>query len=256
MVEDLNKLYDKYNKKEFIHPDPYEFVEQYSKKEDKEIVGLIASSFAVGNVFQIIKFLNSVFDVMNKQPYNFFMNVTEDEIDSKFRGFYYRYYKDIHIIEFFLNIKKVVAKYGSLELWVMDNYSESDETFFPLFKKLSADFNLSSALIPKSSGNSAFKRLALYFRWMVREDNVDVGLWGSLPAPKLIIPLDIHMTNVSKILGFTTSSANSMSNVLKITKEFAKLNPDDPVKWDFALSRLGIHPDLGYNELVDLIRSH
>ncbi|MGL1893921.1 MAG: TIGR02757 family protein [Spirochaetaceae bacterium] len=256
MINDLDKLYDKYNKKEYIHPDPFEMVCNFNNKNDQEIVGLIASSFAVGNVFQILKFLKSVFDQMGNRPYDFFKNCSEPDIETKFKGFYYRYYKDVHIIEFFVNIKKVVVKYESLENWVMDNYNKDDETFFPLFKRLSAEFNLSSPLIPKSSGNSAFKRLALYFRWMVREDRVDLGLWKGLPASKLIIPLDIHMTNISKILGFTKSASNSMSNVLKITKEFANLNPDDPVKWDFALSRLGIHPDLDYEELVDLIRSN
>ncbi|MBN2617398.1 MAG: TIGR02757 family protein [Spirochaetales bacterium] len=252
MIEDLNKLYEKYNRPEYIHPDPFEFVLRYTGKEDREIVGLIASSFAVGNVFQILKFLESVFVKMGDSPYSFFLNSTDDDIKEIFKGFYYRYYKDKEIIEFFLNIRRVVTTFGSLESWVKSLDNEESDNYLPLFVNISRDFNLSSALIPKATGNSAFKRLALYFRWMVRKDEVDLGLWVSLDPKKLIIPLDIHMMSISKILGFTKSSANSRNNVVKITDRFRSLNPDDPVKWDFSLSRLGIHPDLNYKELIDL----
>ena len=252
MINDLNKLYEKYNREEFIHPDPFEFIGRYDKKEDKEVVGLIAASFAIGNVFQILKFIESILKVMGPSPSDFLKSESDENIESKFKGFYYRYFKDYHIIEFFINIKRVIVTYDSLEGWVQHHDDNESDTYFPLFKKLSADFNLSSALIPKSSGNSAFKRLALYFRWMVRKDNIDLGLWSTLSPGKLVVPMDIHMTNISKILGFTTSSTNSMSNALKVTRAFRALDTDDPVKWDFALSRLGIHPDLNYKELIDL----
>lgn len=253
MIDDLNRLYDKYNRVEFIHPDPFEFVGQFEKKEDKEVVGLIAASFAVGNVFQILKFVQSVLDVMGSSPSLFLKESSIEELNSKFSGFYYRYYKDFHIIEFFVNIRRVLIAYGSLEGWVLNHVDDDSDTYFPLFKRLSADFNLSSALIPKSTGNSAFKRLALFFRWMVREDSIDLGLWSSLTTKKLVVPMDIHMTNICKILGFTKSSTNSMSNALKVTRAFQVLDAEDPVKWDFALSRLGIHPDLNYKELFDSI---
>lgn len=252
MTKDLDKLYNKYNNSDYIHPDPYEFVLRYKNKHDQEVVGLIASSFAVGNVFQILKFLESIFKKMGESPYEYLLNVTTLNIEKDFKGFYYRYYKDYHITEFFINISRVLKEYGSIENWVIFNLDDESDTYFPLFKRLSADFNLSSALIPKSSGNSAFKRLALFFRWMVRDDGLDLGLWKTLTPSKLIIPLDIHMLSISKILGFTNSSSNSMSNALKITGEFRKLSPEDPVRWDFSLSRLGIHPDLNYEELISL----
>lgn len=252
MINDLDRLYVKYNNENYIHPDPYEFVLRYKNKNDQEVVGLIASSFAVGNVFQILKFLESVFKKMGESPYQYLLNTSEQDIETGFKGFYYRYYKDFHITEFFKNISRVLKEHDNIENWVVSKMDDDSDTYFPLFKRLSADFNLSSALIPKSTGNSAFKRLALFFRWMVRDDDLDLGLWKKLTPRKLIIPLDIHMMSISKILGFTTSSANSMSNVLKITAEFRKLNPDDPVKWDFSLSRLGIHPDLDYEELINL----
>lgn len=253
MLDDLNRLYDKYNKKSYIHPDPYECVLRYTNKADMEVVGLIASSFAVGNVFQILKIIDNILDVMGDSPAKFLTETDEDTIADLFAGFYYRYYKDHHIIEFLLAIRSVLIEFGDIEVWVDTLIEESDEDYFPLFKRMSERFNLSSALIPKASGNSAFKRLALFFRWMVREDAVDIGIWKSLDSAKLIVPLDIHMMSICKILGFTNSSANSRSNAIKITKAFAELDKSDPVKWDFALSRLGIHPELSYQELIDLI---
>lgn len=255
MINDLNKLYDKYNKFEFIHPDPLETVYKYEKKEDQEIVGLIASSFAVGNVKAILKFLYSLFDVMGDSPYKYLRFSTDEKIINDFSTFYYRYYKSPKVVEFLLSIKYLLVKHITLENWVMASYDEGEDTIVPLMKRLSSDINLSSSLIPKSSGNSGFKRFALYFRWMVREDKVDLGLWKKIDQSKLIIPLDTHMMNISHILGFTKSNANSMNNALKITGEFSKVFPEDPVKWDFALSRLGIHPDLNYDELIQLFKS-
>lgn len=253
MIDDLNRLYEKYNRESFIHPDPYEMVLRYEDKVDREVVGLIASSFAVGNVFQILKIIYKILSVMGDSPSNFLKDIDEDKLGDLYSGFYYRYYKDFHIIEFLIAIKGVLDEFGDIESWVNSLIDEDDEDYFPLFRRMSERFNLSSALIPKATGNSAFKRLALFFRWMVRKDAVDIGIWTTLDSAKLVVPLDIHMMSICKILGFTESSSNSRANALKITKAFRELDSSDPVKWDFALSRLGIHPDLSYQELIDLI---
>lgn len=252
MIQDLDRLYKKYNKKIFIHPDPLEMVYRYNNKEDMEVVGLIASSFAVGNVKAILKFLDTLFLKMGRSPYKYLKDTESKQITSDMENYYYRYYSSDDIAEFLLSLKSIISKFNTIEEWVMKSYNSDDENISGLMKILSADLNLTSSLIPKSTGNSGFKRFALYFRWMVRQDDVDLGLWRGIAPSKLILPLDTHMMNISHILGFTNSKANSMSNALKITNEFKKIKPADPVKWDFALSRLGIHPDLSYDELISL----
>lgn len=252
MIRDLNRLYRKYNKKIYIHPDPLEMVYRYDRKEDQEIVGLIASSFAVGNVKAILKFLDSLLMKMGDSPYLYLKNTDSEKIEADMENYYYRYYSSDDIAQFLLAVKSVLVRFGSIEEWVMCSYNSEDENISVLMRILSADLNLNSSLIPKSTGNSGFKRFALYFRWMVRKDDVDLGLWKGISPSKLILPLDTHMMNISHILGFTNSKANSMSNALKITNEFKRIESDDPVKWDFALSRLGIHPDLSYDELISL----
>lgn len=252
MIRDLDKLYKKYNKKIYIHPDPLEMLYRYDKKEDIEVVGLISSSFAVGNVKAILKFLDSLFLKMGDSPYKYLKCTEMEAIRCDMENYYYRYYSSEDIAEFLIAIKDIIIKFDTIEEWVMNSYSCDDENIADLLKVLSADLNLKSSLIPKSTGNSGFKRFALYFRWMVRKDDVDLGLWKGISPSKLILPLDTHMMNISHILGFTNSKANSMSNALKITNEFKRIKSNDPVKWDFALSRLGIHPDLNYDELISL----
>lgn len=252
MIRDLNRLYNKYNKKDYIHPDPLEMLYRYVDRVDIEVVGLIASSFAVGNVKLILKFLDSLFLKMGPSPCRYLKNSSDKEIKEDFKNFYYRYYSSDDICEFLTAIKRVLIKHGSIEKWVELSYDNLEEDISNLMRRLSKDLDLGSSLIPKSRGNSGFKRFALFFRWMVRSDEVDFGLWSWLDKSKLIIPLDTHIMNISHILGLTKSKSNSMSNALKITREFRNLNSSDPIKWDFALSRLGIHPDLSYKELIDL----
>ncbi|OQY37680.1 MAG: TIGR02757 family protein [Spirochaetaceae bacterium 4572_7] len=256
MRDNLNLLYNKYNKKSFIHPDPLETVYRFTNKDDMEVVGLIASSFAIGNLKAMLKFLDSLFIVMGSSPYNFLKDTSIEDLTEIFTDSYYRYYKAPDIIEFLLSIKNIINRYCSIEKWVMTLYRSNDETIVPLMKIMANELNVGSTLIPKSSGNSGFKRLALYFRWMVRNDDVDLGLWKGIPRSKLIIPLDTHIMRISNILGFTSSKTNSMANTLKITAAFRALEPDDPVKWDFSLSRLGIHPDLNYDELIGLFKKN
>ena len=193
MRDNLDKLYSKYNNKSFIHPDPLEMVYRYAKKEDMEVVGLIASSFAIGNVKAMLKFLDSIFKPMGSSPYLFLKNSTMTELAKIFDGYYYRYYKSADIVEFMVSIKRIINTYGTIENWVMSLYSDYEETIVLLIKRMAIELNVSSTLIPKSYGNSGFKRVALYFRWMVREDDVDIGLWKDIPKSKLIIPLDTHM---------------------------------------------------------------
>ena len=94
-------------------------------------------------------------------------------------------------------------------------------------------------LVNPSSG-SACKRLNLFLRWMVRKDNVDLGLWKSIDKNKLIVPVDVHIARLTKILGFHSQKTVSLSTAVQITNAFAEIEPNDPVKYDFSLSRIGI----------------
>jgi uncharacterized protein (TIGR02757 family) len=100
-----------------------------------------------------------------------------------------------------------------------------------------------NSLLPSPDKGSACKRLNLFLRWMVREDAVDLGGWKGIPASKLIVPLDTHMYRICSSLNMTCRKPADMATALEITKYFRKISPEDPVRYDFAITRLGIRDD-------------
>ncbi|MFW6062129.1 MAG: DUF2400 family protein [Planctomycetota bacterium] len=104
--------------------------------------------------------------------------------------------------------------------------------------------------MPDPSRGSACKRLLLWLRWMVRRDAVDPGDWRGVPASKLVIPLDVHMHRITRLLGFTRRKQANLATAMEVTAGFARLCPADPVRYDFALTRFGIHPDMEPDELL------
>ena len=97
-----------------------------------------------------------------------------------------------------------------------------------------------SYLLPRPTAGSACKRLNLFLRWMVRNDDVDAGLWKSIDKTRLIVPVDVHIARLCRILGLYSRKTASLSTAVKITESFAEIEPADPVKYDFALTRIGI----------------
>ncbi|OFW52907.1 MAG: TIGR02757 family protein, partial [Actinobacteria bacterium RBG_13_35_12] len=139
-----------------------------------------------------------------------------------------------------------IAEYGSLNNCFLQGLKEEDKTVLSAalnFAKNLNDLakNRCSSLVPSPIGGSAFKRLNLYLRWMVRRDNVDPGGWIGVSSSKLIIPLDTHMYRISLKLGFTERKQADIRTAMEITSALKKFDRDDPVKYDFALTRLGMN---------------
>lgn len=101
-----------------------------------------------------------------------------------------------------------------------------------------------SFFLPTPSGKSACKRLNLFLRWMVRRDEVDPGVWHDVPQSKLVVPLDVHMHGIARYLGFTHRKRADMRAALEVTAAFRRFAPEDPVRYDFALTRFGIREEL------------
>ncbi len=252
--EQLDKIYKKYNKRCFVHPDPLEFLYNYDDKRDIEIVGLIASSLAYGKVVQILKSIRNILSKLNPNPYEFILNNSEDYFANSFKGFKHRFTTEHDMVKLFSGIKAALELYGSLESCFISGFSNKDETYLPAMinftKILNSNFeNSKSYLLPSPENGSACKRLMLFLRWMIRNDEVDPGPWSDLDPSKLIYPLDTHMYQISSKFGFTKRKSADMKTALDITCEFRKFNLLDPVKYDFALTRFGIRDELTYSEL-------
>jgi uncharacterized protein (TIGR02757 family) len=246
LKEELDKLYLSYNDRKFVHPDPLEFLYDYENIEDREIAGLVASVLAYGRVNQILKSVALVLDRMTSRPLVFLKESPPDLLYYSFRDFKHRFTTGSELSCLLMNIKNAVVKYGSLNNCFLQGLREEDETVLSAALSFAKNLNVftrnrCNSLIPSPVGGSAFKRLNLYLRWVVRKDNVDPGGWVKVSRSKLIIPLDIHIHRISLSLGFTKRKQADIKTALEITNALREFDEHDPVKYDFALTRLGMN---------------
>jgi uncharacterized protein (TIGR02757 family) len=250
MKKQLETIYSKYNHREFVHPDPLEFLYDYLDIKDREIIGLIASSLAYGRVAQILKSVSLVLEKMKKSPYDFVMGSKPEMIKKQFSGFKHRFTIGNNISSLLINTKILIKEYGSLNECFVSGLTSRDATVVQAMTNFAAKFKGCESLIPNANLKSACKRLNLYLRWMVRKDNVDPGGWTGVEASKLIIPLDTHMFKIGHGLGFTKRNSADMQTAAEITAIFKGFEPKDPVKYDFALTRFGIREELDIEDFL------
>ena len=252
----LEELYEKYNDPGFIHPDPLEFVHKYTDPADREVTALVASTLAYGRVEQILSAVGAVLERMGSSPSKWLKATKDREIKDRVAGFRHRFATEEHMAHLLIGAKRVLSRYDSLKNCFLSSWRDDFNTVLPalspFIEEISSKGNCGH-LLPDPDKGSACKRINLMLRWLVRHDAVDPGGWQDVPAAALIVPLDTHMKKIGIRLGFTTRSGADMKTALDITKEFRKLSPDDPVKYDFALTRLGIRKDGDINDFFGSI---
>ncbi len=239
----FEKVYREYNRPEFIHPDPLEFVWRYKSPADRETAGLIAACLAYGNVNQILKSVEKVLGPMGPSPAAWLAKADKALIKKTFAAFKHRFTTGAELAVFLLNIKEARAAHGSLEALFLKGLDAREATVEKAIYAFINGFNTcgcAPSLTPCPELKSSFKRVNLYLRWMARKDAVDPGVWQRVPAAGLIVPLDTHMRQVAMRLGMTARKDTSMKTASEITAFFRKISPGDPVKYDFALTRAGI----------------
>jgi uncharacterized protein (TIGR02757 family) len=244
----LEKLYARYNHRHLIKPDPLQFVYKYSNNADMEIAGFLAAALAYGRVQQIEKSLTDLLARMNGSPYSFILHF-DNKKRRGLKSFKHRFTTGDDISDLLMLLKKVLIRCGSIEKSFIQGYSKKDKNIIPALSKFCGSLLAMSGrritkglayLLPRPESGSACKRLNLFLRWMVRKDSVDAGLWKAIDKAKLIVPVDVHMGRLCRILGLYKQKTVSLSAAVQITESFAALEPADPVKYDFALSRVGI----------------
>ncbi len=253
----LDRLYQKYNTRGYVHPDPLEFLYRYEYPHDREIAGLMASSLAYGRVAQILKSVAAVLDITGPHPSAFLKKTSPESLRSMFTGFRHRFASGSHLAAMLTGAKQIISTYGSLYACFLEGLGEDDSTVLPALSffsesLISASSNGCGHLIPLPERGSACKRMNLFLRWMVRKDAVDPGGWDEVPASKLIIPLDVHMHRIATRLGLTGRKQADMRTALEITAAFRLLVPGDPARYDFTLTRLGIRDDIPSDVLNDI----
>ncbi len=245
----FERLYDTFNRPEFIHPDPVEFLHRYDDVRDREVVGLVASSLAYGRVAQIMKSVLSVLEPMGRHPGRFLADAGHEDLSSIFGGFRHRFTTGAELVLTLLGARGLIRRHGSLEAAFVSGMGRGDRTTAPALCRFAEGLNGCfeygcNSLIPHHEKRSCMKRLNLFLRWMVRRDDVDPGGWDSVSRVRLVVPLDTHLFRIARTLGFTGRKSADLAAALEITERFREIAPDDPVRYDFALTRLGIRADL------------
>jgi uncharacterized protein (TIGR02757 family) len=243
----LEELYARYNRREFIHPDPLEFLHRYEDPRDREIVGLVASSLAYGRVSLINKSIAKLLEQM-PSPSRFLRRSSRTTLERAFRGFKHRFTTGEEISAMLIGVKHVLADHGSLRACFRAGLPPESPTIIPALSFLVHEITASGSgrltfLLPRPESGSACKRLHLFLRWMVRRDDVDPGGWDDVPASKLLVPLDTHMHRICRALKLTERKQADARAAIEITDAFRAVSPGDPVRYDFSLTRLGIRRD-------------
>jgi uncharacterized protein (TIGR02757 family) len=254
----LDSLYAAYNKRSFVHPDPLEFLYNYDPPEDREIAGLIASCLAYGRVNRILTSVSRVLEPMGSSPRSFLRSASTSEIEAEYAGFSHRFTTGGEIAALLVSIKLAVERHGTLESLFASGDDGSGTVMPALAAFVSALQGFSPrrcpSLLPSPGKGSACKRLNLFLRWMARRDDVDPGPWRSISPSRLVVPLDTHMHRISRALGLTRRVQADARTALEVTRAFREIRPRDPVRYDFALTRLGIRKDCVYDPLSCLTR--
>lgn len=245
LKEFLDAKVDAYNHPRFIESDPIQIPHQFSRKEDIEIAGFLAATISWGNRKSIITNANKMMALLDHAPFDFVKDHEPSDLEQ-LRPFVHRTFNEDDFIQFIKSLNHIYENHGGLEA-VFSKHAEPfsiqnaihhfKEYFFEIEHLPRSQKHVSDPL-----KNSAAKRINMFLRWMVRDDNngVDFGIWKSLTPAQLSCPLDIHSGNVARSLGLLKRKQNDAKALNELDKALRKLDKNDPVKYDFALFGLGV----------------
>lgn len=241
----LDEKADLYNHPDFIESDPIQIPHQYTLKEDIEIAGFLAATIAWGNRKMIIGNAKKMMALMGNSPYDFVLSHNQNQLES-LESFVHRTFNGQDFIGFIKSLQHIYQNHHGLEAVfakhqeihsMQKSISEFKKTFFEIPHQPRTEKHISDPL-----NNSAAKRLNMMLRWFCRQDNkgVDLGIWKTIPAAALSCPLDVHSGNVARKLELLSRKQNDAKALAELDTNLRLLDPNDPVKYDFALFGLGI----------------
>jgi uncharacterized protein (TIGR02757 family) len=240
----LDKKVDLYNQPSFIKNDPIIVPHSFSKKQDIEIAGFFAAVFAWGNRTTIVNKAKELMQLMDNKPYEFCLHHNSADLKrlSDFKHRTFNYTDLLYFISFF---KQHYSRHKSLEQAFSTHGKTAEEMlagFHGYFFSLEHVPARSKKHIATPERKSSCKRLNMFLRWMVRQDDkgVDFGIWKSISPAQLICPIDLHVARVAKKLSILERKQTDWQAALELTNYLRTLDKNDPVKYDFALFGLGV----------------
>lgn len=234
-----------YNNLKFIESDPIQVPHQFSKKEDIEIAGFLTATIAWGNRKSIINNANKMMVLLDHAPYEFVTQHQDSDLEA-LQSFVHRTFNGDDFIQFTKSLQHIYKAHDGLEAVFAKHagpnaLQQSIHEFKKLFFEI-PHLERTKKHVSDPLKKSAAKRINMYLRWMVRNDNagVDFGIWDSLSPAQLSCPLDVHSGNVARQLGLLKRKQNDAKALAELDANLRKLDPYDPVKYDFALFGLGV----------------
>lgn len=248
LKELLDESVDKFNQAEFIKDDPISIPHRYSRLQDIEIMGFWTAMLAWGQRKTIINKATELSRLMDDAPYEFIANHSEKDREHLL-SFKHRTFQSTDTLYFLEFLQQYYQKYESLETAFSNYIKDSDEHAGPALIGFHRQFfdlpyapQRTRKHIATPERKSTCKRLNMFLRWMVRKDDkgVDFGLWHHIHPRQLLIPLDVHVDRVARRLNLITRKQTDWKTVLELSKSLRKFDPEDPVKYDFALFGIGV----------------
>jgi len=241
----LDEKVELYNNPNFIESDPIQIPHLFSLKEDIEIAGFLSATITWGNRKMIIKNSHRMIQLMGNSPYDFVMSHEDYQLEE-LQSFVHRTFNGQDFISFIKGLQHIYKNHDGLEHVFHKHQEENSmQKSIHQFKKIFFEIDhqyRTQKHISDPLNNSAAKRINMFLRWMVRQDNkgVDLGIWKNISPSLLSCPLDVHSGNVARKLGLLTRKQNDAKALSELDAKLRELDSNDPVKYDFALFGLGV----------------
>ena len=239
-----------------IEPDPLQLVLRYRDPLDQEIAGLLAAAFAYGRADIVVKNAGRALDAMGSSPYTYVASFDRVDGERRFARFSHRFHKTAHVLALLERMSAAISVHGSIGELFEKGYERRDADVGPSLTRfvealiagcglplppLSREVQRGLEYLLTSPANgSACKRMNLYLRWMIRRTPPDLGIWDFADPAKLLMPLDTHVHRIAAFLGLNERRSADWKSARALTDRLARFDPADPVRYDFALCRLGI----------------
>jgi uncharacterized protein (TIGR02757 family) len=232
-------------------------VRRYAAPSDQELTGLVASALALGNAALIMQAADAALAPFGSSPASTLASMNDRDVAASLAGFRYRFFDSSDLVPLFCAARDVAGQYGSLQEAFLSgaypgepDYAQAASAFVQnLCRAAPSPWKLN--LVPDPARGSAAKRVFLYLRWMVRRDAVDPGPWQQADPARLVVPLDTHMAAACRRLGLIDRRSTDLKAAREAGAAFRAFRPDDPVRYDFCMTRPGIRPDLDPDECFD-----
>lgn len=260
LARSLDRLYRDYNRDDSAS-DPVHLVRPFGDPADREVAGFCAASLAFGRVASVLQSIGALLRIMGPHPAHFVRGFDPATAHPELRSLVHRWTRGDDLAALLWLLRQMLERSGSIEAFFVAGLTTEHEDVGDALESFSTramalDIRRAYGRVPgrpgvcyffpRPSGGSACKRLNLFLRWMVRHDRIDLGVWSAVRPSKLVVPLDTHVIRLGRCLRLTRYTSPGWPMAAEITASLRRLNPDDPVRFDFSLCHLGMRNACGF----------